>query len=280
MEEQNWPSLTTIRQMTKEVQSNKIDYVFHNGDISYSYGFLYGWDYFGSDVENMSSTVPYMVSIGNHEYGYFGSPFHTNWTYYDGEDSGGECGIPYLKRFHMPDNGVKNLWYSYKYGAIHVIVLSLEHDFTKNSEQYNWIKKDLENNTSPWTMLFSHRPMYTSSSLNYVGDNRMAFHIQRELEEILLGKVDIFVGGHYHAYERTCKMNNYQCNESNGIIHALVGSGGYLDEYPFREPKPEWSIYRNQIYGYSIVHANETFLNFQFLTSDKGEVVDEFFLRK
>eukprot|EP01080_Neovahlkampfia_damariscottae_P005662 gene5662-9478_t len=97
MEEQNWPSLHTVNQIKKEIESKEIDFIFHNGDISYSYGYLYGWDYFGFDTEKLSSKVPYMVSIGNHEYGYFGSPFHTNWTYYDGEDSGGECGVPFQK---------------------------------------------------------------------------------------------------------------------------------------------------------------------------------------
>ncbi len=41
-----------------------------------------------------------MVCIGNHEYDYIGQPFSPKGYGY-GTDSGGECGIPYLKRFRI-----------------------------------------------------------------------------------------------------------------------------------------------------------------------------------
>jgi acid phosphatase type 7 len=46
----------------------------------------------------------------------------------------GECGIPFVKKFSMPIEDVnenKNIWYSFNYGPIHFIIISLEHNFLK-----------------------------------------------------------------------------------------------------------------------------------------------------
>jgi hypothetical protein len=60
-----------------------------------------------------------MVGIGNHEYDYTGMPWAPEWSDM-GSDSHGECGIPFNKRFKMPENGNQNLWYSFEYGPMHV----------------------------------------------------------------------------------------------------------------------------------------------------------------
>ena len=72
-------------------------------------------------MEPYSTLVPYMVGIGNHEYDHLtggekdpsGAPgdsgFHPPW-FNGGTDSGGECGLPMFKRFHMPDNGHSIWW--------------------------------------------------------------------------------------------------------------------------------------------------------------------------
>jgi hypothetical protein len=38
-----------------------------------------------------------------------------------GSDSGGECGVPFLSRFFLPNN---RLWYSYNMGSVHFTVTS------------------------------------------------------------------------------------------------------------------------------------------------------------
>ncbi|KAG6586919.1 RxLR-like protein [Phytophthora cinnamomi] len=100
-------------------RSDTPDYaaVIHIGDLAYAKGTTYLWDQFGAVVQPVASRLPYMVGIGNHEYDYVangeghdlsgseaalsngwhpeGANFHN--------DSHGECGVPYARRFHMPE---------------------------------------------------------------------------------------------------------------------------------------------------------------------------------
>merc|ERR1712193_154135 len=93
---------------------------------------------------------PYMVGIGNHEYDHrsgglgrdpsgidtdhgWKPDWFNGWT-----DGGGECGVPMYHRYHMPDNGNSVFWYSYDFGLVHMIMMSTEHDYSRESVQYKW----------------------------------------------------------------------------------------------------------------------------------------------
>jgi hypothetical protein len=39
-----------------------------------------------------------------------------------GYDSGGECAIPMVRRFHSPSNGNGLFWYSFDVGPIHILI--------------------------------------------------------------------------------------------------------------------------------------------------------------
>jgi hypothetical protein len=175
----------------------------------------------------------------------------------------------------------RNNWYSFNYGSVHFIIISLEHNFLKNSSQYNRLKYDLTNvnrKLTPWIIISGHRPIYVSA--NYTEDNLFAEGIQRELDSLFYEyKVDVYLSGHYHSYERTCKLFNYQCVD-DGVVHILSGAPAYLDEEPWLEPKPSWSIIRFQKLGYSKFFVNGDILNGVFVNSKTGEIEDKFEILK
>lgn len=74
------------------------------------------------------------VSIGNHErdWPYTGDRYDTSYN------SGGECGVPYERRFKMPQAGADKPWYSFEMGPVHFTVMSVEHDFRPGSEQHRY----------------------------------------------------------------------------------------------------------------------------------------------
>lgn len=118
----------------------RLGFVFHHGDIAYagvcaavpvlnvtkSDEWEYIWDLFGTQIEPLASTVPWMTGVGNHEAWY-------NWTAFE-------------TRYPMPvsaaaeDAGARaNFWFEFDYGPVHVISGSSEHNYTQGSPQHTWI---------------------------------------------------------------------------------------------------------------------------------------------
>ncbi|CAF1151600.1 unnamed protein product [Adineta steineri] len=61
---------STMDRVRTRVISSNITCLLHIGDISYAMGIGVLWDSFMSQIESFASRLPYMVSIGNHEYDY------------------------------------------------------------------------------------------------------------------------------------------------------------------------------------------------------------------
>ena len=170
-----------VASMERKLLDNIGAFIMHAGDLSYACGVEMKWDYWMHTIAPVSSKVPYMVAVGNHEYDYLtGSerdpsgaaepyipPAHS--AVYD-DDSLGECGVPSARRFQMPRNGNKVptdtpmmppnqindrltcardfehaqvFWYSFEVGLAHFVVISLEHNVTSTSPQGQWLQADL-----------------------------------------------------------------------------------------------------------------------------------------
>jgi hypothetical protein len=258
------------------------DMVLHFGDISYAVGHAVRWEQFFDQLSPLSTQLPWMVSIGNHEYDYPTQPFLPSWSDYNG-DSHGECGIAYSARFTMPTKG-SNPWWSINYGNIHFMLLSFEHNFTQGSEQFEWMVADfaaINRSVTPFVVVGAHRPLYCSGLSP--PDNVMGQHLQAELEDTFVKyAVDLFVAGHYHLYERTCSVYKGECVDWNGPIkapvHALIGNAGqYLNTGWM--PQPSWSLFRDlEHYGFGILDANRTHLHLRYIANLVEDPMDEVYL--
>ncbi|KAH7684812.1 Phosphodiesterase I protein [Dioscorea alata] len=107
-------SLNTTDQLIKDL--NNIDIVFHIGDITYANGYISQWDQFTSQIEPIASTVPYMIASGNHE-----RDWHGTGSFYDTDDSGGECGVLAETMFYVPAENRAKFWYSTDFGMFRVL---------------------------------------------------------------------------------------------------------------------------------------------------------------
>ncbi|XP_010931589.1 probable inactive purple acid phosphatase 27 [Elaeis guineensis] len=291
-------SLSVTRALADEVASGNIDSVFHIGDISYATGFLVEWDYFLSLITPIASHVTYMTAIGNHERKpliyYRDHP--SSGSVYETPDSGGECGVAYETYFPMPTNAKDKPWYSIEQASVHFTVISTEHDWTENSEQYNWIKKDLESvdrASTPWLIFTGHRPMYSSSTgiLPNVDPEFV-----KSVEPLLMdNKVDLVLFGHVHNYERTCAVYDNECSgmptkDKDGVdtydnnnytapVHAIIGMAGFtLDNFP--SEVENWSLTRISEFGYARVHATKNDLQVEFVNASTKEIRDSFHIIK
>lgn len=112
-----------------------------------------------------------------------------------------------MNRFNL------DLYYSFNYGNVHVIAVSMEElfgvamDMHPGGAQYEWLQADLEEANAnreqqPWIIMYAHRPLYCSCDDTKRCVDQAAYY--RSLIEDLLYQydVDIFVGAHIHNYER------------------------------------------------------------------------------
>jgi len=283
-------SEATLRHVHQEVEVGGVSFVLHIGDLSYAYGLGYMWDMWMIMIEPVASAIPYLVSIGNHEQdtavGGKKDPsgeklFHPSWGNY-GHDSGGECSVPVFYRFHMPDNGNHVFWYSFNYGSVAMVQISSEHDYTAGSKQHTWLRNTLrgiDRHVTPWVIVTAHRPLYCSSK--YIEDYRTGVGMQKALEELLVSyDVDVFIGGHYHVYERTCRMFKSKCVADRGMTHFVVGAAGFELDNGEQFDEREWSLYFKPDFGYGRVTTTNNSLLWEYVENSDGKVIDSVILYK
>ncbi|DBA00425.1 TPA: hypothetical protein N0F65_012956 [Lagenidium giganteum] len=267
--------------------------LLHVGDIAYGVGRTFVWDQFGFMIEKIAASMPYMVSVGNHEYDYLAYTSHdpSGVSHHDrfappeanfGSDSHGECGVPISRRFHMPDNGNGVFWYSYEAGLAHHTVISAEHNFTAGSKLFEWLNNDLRsvNRTrTPWVALHLHRPMYCSQEV--YEDFKFSRFIRHHLEPVLAHyRVDLVFSGHYHSYERTCAVYEGKCRSPAGApakapIHIMVGAAGAALDMQYYYER-EWSVETRNEFGLGRLHLhNATHAHFEFQRLVDHTVSDE-----
>ncbi|CAF3957658.1 unnamed protein product [Rotaria magnacalcarata] len=283
---------STVARVTTQVLSKNITCLLHIGDISYARGIGALWDAFMTQIQPIAARVPYMVGIGNHEYDHAtggnkdpsGAPgpggFRPGWGDY-GTDSGGECAVPMVHRFHSPSNGNSLFWYSFDVGPVHVVYYSTEHDFRRSSPQYAWIEQDLRlvnRSRTPWLIVGSHRQMYTSE-LESIAEHEITMMLQLYLEPLFYQyRVDVNLFAHRHSYERSCPMYQKKC-VADGITHVLIGMAGQNLDTGVYSSVP-WSQYHDQQFGYTTIFVNQTYLHFTYYHDSDDSIADQFVLTK
>lgn len=181
----------------------------------------------------------------------------------------------------MPDNGNGVFWYSYNMGNVHTVMLSSEHDLSPNSEQYQWLEKDLTlvNRTmTPWLIVESHRPMYNIEDIP--ANTKVGIGMRREFENLLAEhNVDLFLSGHYHSYMRSCSGLYQSICDNGGPVHITVGTAGAeLDNAPLLRER--WMEKYILEWGYGrITSLSDNELLWEFV-AESYEVLDEFRITK
>jgi hypothetical protein len=198
-------------------------------------------------------------------------------------------------------------WYAFVYGPVFIVVMSTEHDFKTGSRQMADLQRYLANvdrAVTPWVVFTGHRPMYVSS--RYPSDEHEP--MVKYIEPLLLEhNVDLALWGHHHSYQRSCPMANGVCVKAPGagagagtgtgagagvgavgagtgvkntthagVVHAVIGVAGYeFSPVATGADKPSWVEYQEcDRYGYARIHADAAVLQFSFVDTGTGVVVD------
>ena len=144
----------------------------------------------------------------------------------------------FLEQFTMPEN---KKWWSFEFGDVLFINLLSNIDFyssdgSEQSQQYQWLLKQLQNSTKKWKVVLFHRPFFCPDS--YGEEMHPYFDtIWKAFDDY---GVDVIFNGHMHYYMRTKPINRnisinspvakYGSNKDQGrleIITGNMGSGDY-----------------------------------------------------
>lgn len=153
--------------------------------------------------------------------------------------------VNYYSIFDSPTTGQlggvasnSEAYYSYNYGNVHFISLdsygtetSLALYDTTGSVQYQWLKQDLNANTSMWTVVYFHHPPYTMGSHNSDSELDLAA-IRQKLTPLFEAKnVDVVLNGHSHNLERSWLIKGHTGLEAtfSKTLHATDTSSARYD---------------------------------------------------
>ena len=193
--------------VAKLVDSWKPDFIISVGDNNYS--------------EGLSSTLKSNISnyYGDYIYNYDASPgFRCNGKAFEDQinrffptpgnhDANNRDGlVPYYNFFTLPHN---EIYYKFSWGPVTFYSINaLENNL---EEQKAWLEQELTLSSSPFNIVFSHYPPYSSGVHGNIDLVRWDYYNMG---------VDVMFTGHDHIYERTERVGE------EGMYYIVNGLGG------------------------------------------------------
>ena len=252
------------------------DFILHTGDVVENSKYESEWTDMLHSNFNYLSKIPMMAISGNHETTYLNGAFET------------------YKHFHnkIPQQQSTELgyFYSFVYGNTKFIMLNTNdlQDNQLKPEQYNWLVEELENNTSLWTIVAMHNPMYSVGKWGSDSSrNQIALALRKQLNGLFARYgVDLVLQGHDHTISRTYPINeegqvcveelknlngiDYSVNPS-GVIYVMNGPAGGTENTPFDTYESNYYSYARASYKSSWadiqIDGNTLTITVQYATS-------------
>jgi len=208
---------------------------------------------------------------------------------------------------------VNGMWSSFDFGLLHLVLLNTETDFvdspegsgtsfnagpfggpgTENPSLLSWLAQDLSNAnanrlTVPWVVVLGHRPLYASINDDAFTDSPA---LRRAFEPLFLEyKVDAYISGHVHYYERLYPI-------ANGVGEVFPGNVYLNPSYPVylingaagNDERHHAALINQSIssvlddvdYGYSRIFVhNATHFQIQFYHSSDRSLGDDLWIVK
>lgn len=194
---------------------------------------------FGPDFwARPGASIPIFPTIGNHGFG-SGASHHPHLLNWPQGRAVSQSGGRYARAMYCCLNGTNAVeypqtWYAFTAGNVRFYLLQTvwqdsnsgtadaykndyDYHWTQESEQYNWVKNDLEQHPHLLKLAFFHYPMYSDGKP--IAD--VYLRGADSLEGLLASHgVAIAFNGHTHMYQRNLKPHE------QGLVSYVTGGGG------------------------------------------------------
>ncbi|ORY93584.1 Metallo-dependent phosphatase-like protein [Syncephalastrum racemosum] len=282
----------SLKEITREAHSQEYDFWAYPGDFAYNMEDMDGakGDQFLNLVQDAFARIPVLPAPGNHDGAFTFSHFLNRFRAVSYKESG------------APSPSM----YSFDYKSIHFVSITTEPLYETSPEDFGqviaWLRKDLSRAHAnraerPWNVVQGHRPLYcTSIEPGTCGEETEKLR-SAGLEQVLLDfKVDVYLCGHRHNYERTYPVANGNVTSTSytsppSYFQVLAGNAGNFerpDGFEGNATQPlaiaPWSAKRYAGYGLttvSVSHDSMSFTHWQIeANGQRGPPVDEFVVTK
>ncbi len=217
------------------------DFLMNTGDLVSDGENPADWPPFFEDIQPYAQNHSYWPCLGNHE----------------------NDAALYYQYFSLPGN---EKWYSFDYGQTHFIVLDSNNylNYMQGSEQYNWLKSDLQANQQDWKFIFVmlHHPPYSGSNRdpNYDVRNTLCPLFEQY-------GVDVVFNGHDHYY-----CHSY----ANGIHYVVSGGGGAPLYDPKENGETEHMVYAEKTYQFVQISVDNGYCTLRAVRAEDGSEMENF----
>ncbi|MBQ7913457.1 MAG: metallophosphoesterase [Clostridia bacterium] len=267
----------------------KNDFIVHTGDVVENSKYESEWSDMLHGNFSYLSKIPMMAISGNHETTYLNGSYET------------------YKHFHnkIPQQKSTQLgyFYSFVYGNAKFIMLNTN-DLTDDQllpEQYDWLVGELENNTSTWTIVTMHNPMYSVGKWGSDPErNQICLALRQQLSGLFARYgVDLVLQGHDHTVSRTHPIDEegritqetwqtvngieYSVDPS-GVIYVMNGPAGGTENKPFTTYDNSYYVYAKESYESSWadiqIDGNALTVTVQYVTASGVRTYEQWGIQK
>ena len=136
-------------------------------------------------------------------------------------------------------------YYSYDFGAWHVVALNSQIDISATSTQLQWLKNDLAAASGRCMVAYFYLPRF-SSGTTHGGTTA----VQAAWQVLYDAHAELVLNGHEHNYERFAPQTPTGAADPQlGIREFVVGTGGSESGYPFGTPVANSEVRNNTTFG-------------------------------
>jgi predicted phosphodiesterase len=266
-------------------QMKKDTYYFtiHNGDIVENGSIMNNWKGYFDAGQPVNANEPLMSVTGNHDV--------------NNDTSSTDFQKPFPVFYEVMNLPGNQLNYSYDYGNVHFIAINSGWAqgaekvgkvlFNEHSPEYRWLEADLAkarlDKKINWIIIYSHYPVY---SFGFSHIPTWQAHIKPLVDKY---KVDLYLAGHRHVYERHKAVRGTEIFESDdtdlygkpkGTVYVTNGScGGSLQGLGGWDLPTMMFTPTEKMYTHAVMTIENKTLTYR-VTDKSGKEIDHFTIRK